>query len=43
MQCNLLLYKYGLPNVYRIRYVFQSKEAFKDAIKTGVDEYVANQ
>ena len=43
MQCNLLLHKYGLPNVYCIRDVFQSKGAFKDVIKTEVDEYVANQ
>ena len=39
MQCNLLLHKYGRPNGD----AFQSKGAFKDAIKTVVDEYMATQ
>ena len=43
MQCNLLLHKYGRPNVYCIGDAFQSKGAFKDAIKTVVDEYMATQ
>lgn len=43
MQCNTLLHKYDLPNIFRIRDAFKSKGALKEAIKQGVDSYVTTQ
>ena len=43
MQCNTLLHKYHLPNVFRIRDTYTSKATLKEAIKKGVDNYVITQ
>ncbi|MCW4345464.1 MAG: reverse transcriptase domain-containing protein, partial [Candidatus Thiodiazotropha endolucinida] len=43
MQCNTLLHKYGLPNIFCIRDAFISKGTLKEAIKKGVDQYTKSQ